>query len=120
VPGREPLPDDTTVDDVRAAVQAAWLARDYTFVRELIEKYLDAAAPHHICFRCVQSFRSLGLYEFRYHSDGVVRLCDECWRATDNPDWRAGPAITVGASIRERYGDFGSMWVQCEAQGDVE
>lgn len=119
MPGREPLPDGVILDDLRAAVQAAWLARDYTFVRELIEKYLDAVAPHHVCFRCVQSFRALGLYEFRHHNDGVVRLCDVCWRATDNPE--AGPAITVGASIRDLYSGHGlSMWVQCEARGDVE
>lgn len=117
MPGREPLPDGTTIDDMRAAVQAAWLADSYKFVGELIEKYLDATPPHHVCFRCAQSFRALGLFEFRARR-GTVRLCDECWRAIDRPE--DGPAITVGASIRDLYGDNGSMWVQCEARGDVE
>ena len=115
MPGREPLPDGVTADDVVAAIQAAWLARDYPFVRDLIDRYLDSP-PHHFCFCCVQEHKATGLYQFRplllnRHNgrldDGpIVRLCDDCWRATDKPqrdNW--GPGVTVGALLRDSFYD---------------
>ncbi len=129
MPGREPLPEGSTVADVIAAVQAAWLAWNFPFVRDLIDRYLDSP-PHHFCFCCVQEHKATALYQFRPMlldqdgrlSDGpIVRLCDDCWHATDKPQRdRWGPGVTVGALLRDSFYEDVDLrpWVVPEASGD--
>ena len=122
MPGREPLPDGSALDDVVAAIQAAWLAENYQFVRDLIDRYLDSP-PHQYCFRCAQAYKATGLYQFRPSDGPIVRLCDDCWHSIDKPrrdGW--GPGITVGALLRDSFYDDAELnrWTQPDASSDNE
>ncbi len=79
-PGRERIPDDVELVDVKAAIQAAWLAADFVLARELTERYLDDAQPHLVCMRCAEVFPPGHLWAIGiYNCFGKFRVCRECF-----------------------------------------
>jgi hypothetical protein len=111
MPGREPLPEGTSIADVIAAVQAAWQAGAHVAAADLVERYLDAEPPHSVCFRCAGTFPASGLSEFRPRAVPSLRLCDECWRTLGHlQHGQLGPAITLGQGLGDRYRDHMLAW----------
>jgi hypothetical protein len=78
VPGRERWPEETYIN-VKAAVQAAWLANDIVLAREIVERYLDCTLPPTVCVRCAETFPPGAVRAYRVDGWGAFGLCPTCW-----------------------------------------
>lgn len=75
MPRREPLPEGTSLDDVVAAIQAAWLASDFVLARSLVVRYLDADGQH-CCMRCGENKHAL--WRIGTQLLGMFCVCPAC------------------------------------------
>jgi hypothetical protein len=68
------IPVGVTREDIKAAVQAAWLGTDFALAKSLVDRYLDCTQPFSVCCACAFIYDPKEVHEY-----GYLRLCWQCW-----------------------------------------